>query len=539
MAELPQYPAEDLNRGAQLLEQLGSFWATIFDDRTVLQTHLRSSANEQAQSHLDFLEAVASVSRFTVPVFHREIWTLMTIKRSDVESVPSVYKADDLVYGQQPGTVQGRPEGFVQTYGGRDRPDMVQARMPDNLAKASFTLQNYVVNPSRVMAYGVDYDVDFDRRLIRFLKDPFEDPMVPRRDIYDAAGNPIDTEIALWVYQGDVDLDLVYIQFGYALGIKLASSDGYKDLLNAFWNQHVTGPNVADMQSYLAALAGAPLVRNPVETVEVIKNEADTKLIVTNLAVYRAPLTANVLVNVGDTVYAGDILTDAVQIQELSHHAPDYSGLAAVTLSPNFLSGGYFGELTFHNRRVDVEYLGQDAHNRTVIRFEVTGFPSDVEKFWEDVQNRGTQPGHKTLAELLDTRENPVGQPGPLNLPVQINSLEFLLDNLMKNNLFIIKVRQASFGSGALGTGLFRYLREIIPPHTTYVVFIELTAVEDTVDLGQEGGEDAPGVQEAAGVFHGANPIAEDLFEAAEAPFGTASYQDAAVSVRLVSATCQ
>ncbi len=536
---LPTYPPEDLNRGAQLLDQLGSFWATIFDDRDVLQAHLRSSANEQAQSHLDFLEAVASVSRFTVPVFHREIWTLMTIRRSEVESVPSVYGPDDLVYGPQSGTVLGRPEGFIQTYGGQDRLDVIQARLPGALARADFTLQNYVVNPSRVLAYGVDYDVNFDRRLIRFLRDPFQDPLVPRRDIYDDAGNPVDTEIALWVYQGDEDLDLVYTQFGYALGLRLESSQGYQDLLNAFWNQHVNGPNVADMQTYLAALAGAPLVRNPSEVVEVIRSEADSRLIVTDQTVYRVPLTANVVVAVGDTVRAGDILTDAVQIQELSRHEPDYSNLSAITLSPNFLSGGYFGELTFHNRRVDIEYLGPDANNRTVIRFEVTGFPADVDKFWEDVQNRGTAPGQKTLAELLDTREEPVGQPGPLNLPSQINPLEFVLDNLMRNNLFVIRVRQASFGEDALGTGLFRYLREVIPPHTTYVVFIELTALEDTVDLGQEGGEDAPGVQEAAGVFHGANPIQEDLYEESEAPFGAAGYQDAAVSVRLVSATCQ
>jgi len=117
MTNLPQYPTADLDQGRLLLEQLGSFWINIFKDVDVLQSHLRSSANEQGQSYLTYLEAVACVSRFTVPVFHREYWYLLTLSRNAVLNQASVYRPDDLQYGAQDGTVPGRPASFRRTVG--------------------------------------------------------------------------------------------------------------------------------------------------------------------------------------------------------------------------------------------------------------------------------------------------------------------------------------------------------------------------------------------------------------------------------------
>jgi len=59
----------------------------------------------------------------------------------------------------------------------------------------------------------------------------------------------------------EFDLDHVYTHFGYALGVKLASSQGYKDLLNAFWDMHVLGPSRKDLQIFLAAMSGTAMGR--------------------------------------------------------------------------------------------------------------------------------------------------------------------------------------------------------------------------------------------------------------------------------------
>jgi hypothetical protein len=534
---LPVYPPEDLNRGLQLLQQLGSFWLNIFDDRETLRANLRASAHEQAQVHLNFLEAVACVSRLNVPVFHTENWHLLVIKLSDVLAVPSAYQPDDLVYGEQDGSVFGRPSGFIQNYGGMDKPGIIQAPLPAGLEDIPFNLQNLVISPSKVWINGLDFKINHDRRLLVFTEDPFKSSLVPHRDVFDSAGNKVDEEIALWVYKGQFDLQHIYIHFGYALGLQLASAQGYKDLLNAIWDMHVLGPSIEDLRLFLAALSGAPTVIDTEETVLVVRVEETERLVVTNTHVYRVPLEANLLVSEGDVLVHGDPVSDAVIVRELSGHVPDYTDIPAVALSRNFLSGGYFSELTFKNNRVALEYLGADQDGKTVVRFEVSGFPGDVEKFWDDVHTRGKIDG-ETLANLLDTRENPVGEPGPLNLPAMVNPLEFVMENLLRNNLFVINVRQASFHKGAPGVKLFRLLRDVIPPHTTYLVFIELTPDDEVVDLSQPGGEDEPGVEEEVDVFLGVS-TEDEAFEISSAPPGTASYGDMAVTAKLVSLTCQ
>jgi hypothetical protein len=535
---LPTYPAEDLNRGTDLLVQLGSFWSQVFEDREELRTHLRSDAHEQAQTHLNFLEAVACVSRFDVPVFHVENWHLVVVKRSDADRVAAVYAPGDLVHGEQDGSVAGRPAGFVYPYGSRDRLDQVRIPLPEGLDELPYQLQNQVLHPGRVLTRGADYDIDSVRRLLRFREDPFEDTRLPKREIFDSAGNKTDEEVALWAYKGQFDLDYIHIQFGYALGLKLKSSQGYKDLLNAFWDSHVLGHSDRDLRAFLLALVNAPAALDPEETVEVVQDEEESTLVVTSSRVYRVPLDANILVSVGDVIHAGDPITDAVEVRELSGDSPDYSILPALSLSESLLGGQFLGELSVRNERAPLEYVGLDYRGKAEVRFEVSGFPGDVERFWELVHERGVAQG-QTLANYLDERENPETEPIAINLPVEINPLEFLLDNVLKDNLFVIKLRQASFGDKALSLELFRLLRDCVPPHTAYVAYLELAPAAEVVDLGQAGGEDEAGYEESAGGFHAGVAEDDDLNEASVSVPGAPSYGDAMVTAHYVSLTCQ
>jgi len=300
--------------------------------------------------------------------------------------------------------------------------------------------------------------------------------------------------------------------------------------------------SVQGTQQFLSAISGAQTIIDANETLEVVRTEETSKLVVTSSRVYRFPLSANLLVDVGDigTVYhAGDALSDAVQIHELSGTNPDYSLLPAISLSPAFLSGGYFSELTFKNHDVAVEYLGLDSDNKAVVRFETSGFPGDVERFWDFVQAKGKLPGNKTLAEMLDTRVNKVGEPGPLALPTTINPLEFVIGNIMRNNLFIIKIRQASFESLAPGVAAFHLLREVIPPHTTYIVFIELTPTEEDIDLSKPGDENEAGASESLGQFTIKDPLTDVAYEKNSSPGGAVlTYGDVQVTFKAVSLTC-
>jgi hypothetical protein len=221
---IPSYPYFDLEAGRLLLAQLGSFWVRIFQDTKILQEHLRSLGNEQSQTYLDYLEAVATVSRLSIPVFHTKDWYLLRVLESDARNLASIYQEGDLVYGPQTGTVEGRPTGFVQNYGGRDRPDVFQIPLPGALREVRYTLQNTVTLPSAVWVYGVDYTIDTKRNTMRFAVDPFTNPAVAIRDILSETGEIVDREIGLWVYRGSFDLDAVWEYFGYVLSMKLKST---------------------------------------------------------------------------------------------------------------------------------------------------------------------------------------------------------------------------------------------------------------------------------------------------------------------------
>jgi len=109
----------------------------------------------------------------------------------------------------------------------------------------------------------------------------------------------------------------------------------------------------------------------------------------------------------------------------------------------------------------------------------------------------------------------------------------------MKNNLTIVKVRASALGSDAPGLNLFKYMRNIIMPHTTFIVFVEISADTDTIDLSQAGDDEQAGVEEEITHFGGIVPTPEVLYPAGAAPAGSASYEDIVVRVYRVSEVCK
>ncbi len=526
---LPEYPASDMDQGRLLLQQLGSFWFNVFGDRAIVQTQMQANAHAQAQNHLNYLEAVAAVSRFNVPVFHVENWHLLTIKLSEVKATASLYGPDDLIYS---GTVASakRTAGFVQSYGGQDTPGQIIIELPGTLANVRFTIHNKVALPTRNLVAGLDFEVDVANRRLHFRSNLFEDSLFAKRDIYDATGVKIDEEISCWIYKGEFDLEYVYEHFGYAIGMRYKSSEEYKQLLNAVWNMFVTGATRDNLILFLSSMAGVPYILEPQETIERVWSEADRKLLATDHNVYTFPLTATLLYDnsdAGTILFYGAQLSDTIQTSELTQNDGDYPILPSMALGSSLLAGEFLSEIVLRNTTVALDYVGLDANNKAIVRFEANGFPLDVEAFWSDVHARGTAVG-KVLADYLDLRSEPESPPVPDTLPPFINPLKFIVDNLMHNNLFAIRLKVSGFNPRAPGLSAFRFLRDVIPPHTTYLVFIDLNVV-DTIDLSQAGGEDAPGTVETLAIFNGATPFVETYSGAS----------DVYVKAALVSVTCQ
>lgn len=498
------YPANDYDRVNNLLALLGSHWYNSYQGQVVLQGYLRARAREEAQAHLDLLETVASLSRFDVPIFHRDNWYLLTLSESSMNSRPLSY-GDGATYGYQ-------TDGTLYQYGlgVPSSQRLFEFELPADLSSCS-TILNRITEPSRTMTRGIDFTIeaqaDSDAKLLRLRANPFTDSRIPIREVYDGS-EVVDREVDLWVFRGEFDWGHVYTHFGYVLSLRLASSEDFRAIVNAIMDAYVLGTAVQQVNAAVAAITGIPVVVEAQETVELVSRDSSHLVVVTSHTVYKYPLDCTPTVAVGDVVVAGDQLVDTVTFYEFNDGTvPD--ALGALTMALGFLPGGYVDGITFVNSDVPLD-VSSDENGVTRIEFELGGFPTDVEAFWDSVHSDGISRG-LTLARMLDVRGTDADtEPTAASLPSTINPLAFLLQNVLRFNAFVVRIKAGRTNS-TMGLANLRLLRRIVPPWTAMIVLLDLTADPDTVTLVDTGTTTTPGYSEAVEEFSGAEPIPETI----------------------------
>jgi hypothetical protein len=85
---------------------------------------------------------------------------------------------------------------------------------------------------------------------------------------------------------------------------------------------------------------------------------------------------------------------------------------------------------------------------------------------------------------MLDTRVNQVGEPAIDDMPDHVNPFEFVIGNLFHSNLYIFVLKPADFADGAPGMSLFGHLVKYLPPHTAFMIFVEMRSQTDYYDAG-------------------------------------------------------
>jgi hypothetical protein len=335
--------------------------------------------------------------------------------------------------------------------------------------------------------------------------------------VVDDRGQVIDQQLALWLFRPTIDQEHIWTHFGYIMGIRLASSQEYKDLVNALLDA-ITGCTATEqLDAMLAAVTGCPFARGD-EVVETIATGREL-LVITDRWAYRYSPACTPVVAPGDRLAPGDSLVDTVEIQYLNQGLiPVW--LDAMSLGDGLLLPSYLSDLTFSN--IDTPLVVEmNVDGRTKVSWALGGFPADVAEFWDDTHRRGVATG-TTLAHLLDLRAAPTGEPTAASLPATVNPLSFLADNYLRHNALLVRIRAGGFGPDALGLDQLRHLRRIIPPHEAILIVIEMPVVEDsvTVDL----------VDEALLSYSAAELMFDEV--------GPAGIGDGAISGSVVLGTC-
>lgn len=253
--------------------------------------------------------------------------------------------------------------------------------------------------------------------------------------------------------------------------------------------------------------------------------------------VVRPDVTRFLATNTYDTVATenqDDLILDASQLCP-----PPARPLAALALDNGFLSTCFYGDLVFENKELPLLVDTEHPSGYTFLSFPLGGFPADAQRFFEELHARGVQaaetaripcflnaipyatlnefpttglPGRiyktlddqkyyewsmaggyeeitrlpqikklGTLAHLLDRRANPDGEPTATHLPTTINPMRFLIENVLRNNVFVVKIDVAALGQNRLGLYNIRHLRQILPPQTAMIVVFELGLPTDKV----------------------------------------------------------
>ena len=567
------YPGSDLDRGQALIATLGTFWSRIYAAKDQMQSYTGSTAALATQNYQNLLETVSALSRFDVPIFHKQFWVPIRIRKSDltpVRVVNNFFNVGDYRFD----LTSAQFDGSVDK-------DLFYFVAPNRLVGVG-QIFNRIIHPTVALIENVDYVVDTKSGAIAFVSNPFENPGFTKKLV--AVGDDAsDEEIVLWGFSGLFDYEYVFNQFAYALGMRLASSQGFKDLMNAVFDGLISGgATCADLDLAISAICGIPLTVEPEETVEVVDSDTHGLFIATDKHLYRFGDFATPVVQPGQTVRAGSQLVRGFEIDEFfvgntydpllrdndavccpapsnvlaTNSAQDLltevddelllnaetencvprKALAALALDRGFLSACFYGDLVFENK--DVPLIVDTAHpsGYTYVSFRVAGMPNDVKQFFDEIHYRGVtaaeaaqpcpedQPQRFTLAHFLDRRKNSISEPGPEHLPATINPLRFIVENTLRNNVFVVKLTVSALGRNRLGLYNIRHLRQLLPPGTAMVLVFDLEVRQHTIK-----GPDK--VKENTQFFVGAEPVADTIDDTFIADIGA--------TARLISGSCQ
>ena len=472
------------NNLSLLTETVGNYWSEVYGGRELVYDYLRGSSLQERQLEQNTSEFFDSLGRHTCPVLHTDLWHVLDLVEVDGSSASLLEYGDGFVYGVQPTGVTyayGSPSNFTW-----------QFPISDEI-KEGYLLTDGMVRSTVMFAHGIDFFLLPESSKLVLATNPFYNSRLT--PYLDDAGN---RRIRLYLYRAGLDWQFMPKLYGSVLKLPGKSSNNYKRLVNAVLDSTVAGTAINDLAEVLSAITDVPRVVATGEVVQVITNDAAGKLVITDQNVYRFQLNATVMVEVGDTLTAGDFLIDAVQLFE-PNQGEVPACITQMSVGKGLMLPALGSELIFENTDVPL-IVEENVSGYTKVSFKLGGFSTDVTAFFAELHTRGVT-NTATLANYLDIRENPTTEPNASNLPATINPLKFLFQNVLRYNTYVVYIRVRDFGVNALGFDNVLLLRKMLSPHTAVIIFTELEMPEEGITMEDDGNDSSPGVIESYETF--------------------------------------
>ena len=233
--------SERAENALELLSWLGSFWTAVYKDPDFIEYMQDARALRIAQLYLDLLENLKLEDRENIPVFHRERWHPIVLRKSQAgtgskDMLKLVDKEKDRsgirLGDDQKDEVYPNPTMF--TLGGEkiDLNDMVVYPLSGDSGVLKTVLTcicNNIAKASVVLGKGSDFTILPGAIAISKKCDPFIGETAdefPKFEILEDDPEDNDEEVVLWACDTMFDKDFVYKSIGYAMAYPRRETTG-------------------------------------------------------------------------------------------------------------------------------------------------------------------------------------------------------------------------------------------------------------------------------------------------------------------------
>lgn len=489
IVSLPDGFASDA--GDTLYSWLGSLWRGLHKGDDLVKGLQEVRGIRLAQLYINILEAAKLQDRFGAPVFHKELWHPIIVRRSlrnkSQENMLILEKDDEKVIGPQEDELYGKGTEFKI---GRMANFASYVTYPINvkIAGGATTIVDNIINPTVVLKNGTNFEIRNDSIIFYAENDPLGDNSpFEKYDLPDIIDEEADVEAVLWASDVLIDKNYISDHISYALGANTSSTDVVKRILNAAWSSVTCGLTPELIKTLLAAMMNVPVIQNDEETVVDIETEFDSdgkefsKIVHTDKSSYRISLKAQIRSNVkvGSVLKRGDLLDETVRIYPFlnvdSAYNTEYQtatleeDVPTVVLSPSLIRAKTTYGVYAMWGESKVKQMDNDPGH---LYFDIGGTESDVNAFWKDIWDNAEQSG-VSMKTIL-------GEVGS-----SVSPAKFLLKNLVgANTLFVVIDKSQADDMSMVRSPMFFDMLSSVIPSGIRLFLIEHDNVEDKKTLG-------------------------------------------------------
>ena len=317
-----------LDTRQKLAQALGFFWLKVFTDQAFVEGYVNAIAVEFWELDRLVQELPDYQSRYLLPLKDVSDARLFLFDESTLTRTKWVY-GGGLTYGAD------------AAYGQQHQGSGAWSYASDETLVPNF-LTVGVLGNARILTLGVDYAVA-DGRIV-FRDNPLE--LANLQVLPTAADGETKMKFLLWGFQVERDLRAVQNFFGVLAGVVANSTLKYQEAVNIAWDLRVDGASKRNINRVLCFISDTDYVEQDGQVRDIFV-EGNRWCVVTENAVYTAPLEATVLTVKGAELRQGDFIFNsyAVRYEKEEVDFADFGGLLLDVglLGPGYRSGVFAG----------------------------------------------------------------------------------------------------------------------------------------------------------------------------------------------------